>query len=248
MRVAIVENMENTHIGALGKALEEAQAAIEWFRPWKDGAIPQNIDSYDALIVLGGEQNAIDDEEYPYLPALAALMRRFGDADRSVLGICLGSQVLARGYGSENLLGAAREFAWTDVDVSDAGRDDPLFAELGERFTTFEWHSDTFALPEGAVRLASTPAVPNQCFRVGRAVYGTQFHFEADLQVVKAWNVEFSDQVERLEPGWLGRFPETAARHAGDADRAGLAIARAFVGTIQPADASKAASLAEATA
>lgn len=234
MRVAVVENMRNTHIGALGTALEEAGARIDWYRPWQDGVLPAGLTGYDALVVLGGEQSAVDDEEHPYLPVLARLMREFGDAGKSVLGICLGSQVLARAYGAENILSATREFGWTPVDVTEEGGADPLTAELGTRFPIFEWHSDTFTLPHGAIRLASTAAVPNQCFRIGRAVYGAQFHFEADSAVVDRWNSEFSELVEVLEPGWLARFPEVAAKHAADADRAGLAIARAFVRTIQP--------------
>lgn len=233
MQVAVVENMPNTHIGALGDALHEAGAVLDWFRPWKDHALPEGFDRYDALVVLGGEQSAVDDQAYPYLPALAALMREFGDAGKSVLGICLGSQILARAYGAENILDATREFGWTPVDVTADGLADPLFGEIGDRFPIFEWHSDTFTLPPGAIRLASTAALPNQCFRIGRTVYGTQFHFEANLEVVTKWNAEFRDIVESIEPGWHERFPQTAAKHAADADQAGLAIARAFVRIIR---------------
>jgi len=233
MRVAIVENMPNTHIGALGIALAEAGAAIDWYRPWNDGALPAGPAAYDALVVLGGEQSAVDDEDYPYLPALAALMRSYGDAEKSVLGICLGSQVLARGYGAENILNGTLEFGWKPVAVTGEGRSDLLFEDLEGAFPIFEWHSDTFTLPAGAIRLASTEAVPNQCFRIGRAVYGAQFHFEANSSVVDRWNVEFRELAETLEPGWHERFPQASAKYSADADRAGLALARAFVRTIK---------------
>src|SRR5262245_37578886 len=105
MRVAIVENMEHTPLGALGIALEEAGAEIDWFRPWDGEALPGGVAAHDALVVLGGEQSACDDETHPYLPALAQLMRRFEEADKAVLGICLGGQLLARAYEAENLLG-----------------------------------------------------------------------------------------------------------------------------------------------
>ncbi len=118
MRVAVVENMKNTGLGALARALEEAGAEIEWFRVWRDGSLPQDISGHDALVVLGGEQSALDDETHPHLPELVRLTRRFGDAGKAVLGICLGSQILARAYGADNLLGAAREFGWHSIGVT----------------------------------------------------------------------------------------------------------------------------------
>ncbi|MGO7589656.1 type 1 glutamine amidotransferase [Rhizobium leguminosarum] len=233
MRVAVIENMRNTGLGALAAALGEAGAEIEWFRVWQDGILPKDISGHDALVVLGGEQSALDDETHPYLPELARLTRRFGDAGKAVLGICLGSQILARAYGADNHLGIAREFGWHGIGVTAEGRADPLLSALGGEFTIFEWHADTFSLPEGAVHLASSPVAENQAFRIGRAVYGTQFHFEANSDVVAQWKAEFPDTIARIAPGWLENHAELAARHGGAADAAGLAIARAWVSLIE---------------
>ncbi|MBB3612085.1 type 1 glutamine amidotransferase [Rhizobium sp. BK602] len=233
MRVAIVENMKNTPLGALGIALSEAGAEIEWFRPWDGEALPQDGSAHDALVVLGGEQSARDDHTHPYLPELARLMRRFESEDKAVLGICLGSQILARAYDAENLLGAAREFGWTTVGLTEEGKADPLLSGVGDAFTIFEWHSDTFTLPAGAVHLATNDVARNQAYRIGRAAYGTQFHFEANAEVVDGWRTEFAVTIERIAPGWLARYPEIATRDAAAAEVAGLAIARAWVGTIR---------------
>jgi GMP synthase (glutamine-hydrolysing) len=235
MRVAVIENMKNTQLGALGVALDEAGAVIEWFRPWNGEELPADISAHDALVVLGGEQSAVDDAVHPYLPDLVRLSKSFGDAGKAVLGICLGSQILARAYGAENRLGAAREFGWKAIEVTGAGKNDPLLAALSDGFTIFEWHADTFSLPRGAVRLASSSVAENQAFRVGRAVYGTQFHFEANTSVVEAWKADFPATIERIEPGWLEHYPDIAAEHAANADIAGLAIARAWVRMIEPA-------------
>jgi GMP synthase (glutamine-hydrolysing) len=231
-RVAVIENMEISHLGQLGVALGEAGAQIEIFRPWKGDALPRNDANHDAIIVLGGEQNARDDLTHPYLPALAALMRCFGDADKAVLGVCLGSQILARAYGAENHFGNAREFGWHSISINEDGRADPLLAGLDDRFLTFQWHGDTFTLPDGAVRLASTQKVANQAFRIGRATYGTQFHFEANGQVVDDWRVKFSHQIPALEPGWLERYAELKELHGPHSDASGLAIAKAWVSLI----------------
>ena len=233
MRVAVIENMRNTGLGALAVALNEAGANIEWFRPWQGDILPAGISDHDALVVLGGEQSALDDETHPYLPELVRLARRFGDGDKAVLGICLGSQILARAYGADNQLGTACEFGWHRIGITGEGRADPLLSGLGGEFTIVEWHADTFSLPEGAVRLASSPVAENQAFRIGRAVYGTQFHFEADITVVEEWKADFPETIERIAPGWLENYAELAARHAGAADAAGLAIARAWVSLIE---------------
>ena len=233
MRVAVVENTRVSHLGQVGVALEEAGADLDIFRPWDGGALPDGIDDHDALVVLGGEQNALDDETHPYLPELARLMRAFGDAGKAVLGICLGSQILARAYGGENKLDAAREFGWHEVRLTDEAATDPVLRTVGDRFPIFQWHSDTFSLPEGAVRLATNDTTRNQAFRVGRAAYGTQFHFEASRSVVDAWNAEFISMMVSLDPDWPARHPQMAEEHGRLADEVGLTLARAWVRQIR---------------
>ena len=233
MRVAIIENMENTRLGVVQQALNEVDADIEWFKPYLDGCLPADIHQHDALIVPGGWQNALDDDNAPFLPSLTSLMRRFGDAGKSVLGICLGGQLLARAYGAENHLGTACEFSWTTLNVTEDGKDDPLFAGLGAQFPSFEWHMDTFSLPEQALRLVSGTVVENQCFRVGRAAYGMQFHVEANAAVVTAWAKECRHDIEQIAPDWLEYHAQAAAaQFAKTAECASLSIARAFVQTI----------------
>ncbi|HLP66385.1 MAG TPA: type 1 glutamine amidotransferase [Rhizobium sp.] len=229
MRVAIVENMPFTQHGLVGVALREAGAAIEVIRAFAGEPLPADIHDHDALVVFGGEQNARDDHIHPYLPALAGVMKNFGEAGKAVLGICLGSQVLARAYGGENLIGAAPEFGWRDIMLADGARSDPVLSHLGRQFVSFQWHDDTFTLPQGATRLAENDIAQNQGFRIGRAAYGMQFHFEADHPVVEEWIRLFPAHVERKAPGWLARHPEHAARHAAKADASGLEIARAWV-------------------
>lgn len=230
MRVAIVENTLITHHGQVGVALHEAGARIEVFRPWKDGLLPD--DDHDALVVFGGEQAATDDHTHPYLPDLARLMRERAEAGRAVLGICLGSQILARGLGGQNHLGVAREFGWCPVEVTDAGRDDPVLGAIPPRFSIFQWHSDTFSLPEGVVHLAQSGVARHQAFRFGRAAYGMQFHFEANRAVVRDWSREFPQLIATLDPDWAASHQMRAEREGAAADLDGLSIARAWVALI----------------
>lgn len=229
MRVAIIENTRVTHHGQVGVALHEQAAKLDLYKPWSDNRLPAP-DSFDALVVFGGEQTARDDHTHPYLPALATLMRQAGEDGKAVLGICLGAQLLARGLGAENRIGAAPEFGWCDVTLTAEGRADPVLSHLPATFPIFQWHSDTFTLPAGTTRLAGSPIAQNQCFRLNRATYATQFHFEASRAVVADWNRTFPETVERMNPGWLGtHHPERAPVQGALADAHGIAIARAWV-------------------
>lgn len=232
MRVAVVENTVVSHLGQVGVALEEAGAEVVLYRPYRGEDLP-DVTRYDGLVVLGGEQSALDDHIHPYLPALAARMRQAAEEDKAVLGICLGSQILARAFGGTNLLGQTPEFGWHRVQRTADGEADPVLAALPAEFPIFEWHSDTFTLPEGAVRLAENPAVQNQAFRIGRAAYGTQFHFEASRAVVSQWSRDFGHLMEAMSPGWIKQYPDHAANDGVHADEAGLAIARAWVAQIR---------------
>lgn len=231
MRVAIVENTRVTHHGQVGVALHEAAALIDIYRPWTGQPLPVTVDA-DALVVFGGEQAATDDDIHPYLPALARLMAAYTDAARPVLGICLGAQLLARAFGAENHLGTAPEFGWVDVGLTESGRADPVLSVLPESFPVFQWHSDTFTLPDGAVRLASTAMATNQAFRIGRATYGMQFHFEASRAVVADWLRHFPDSIARLAPDWSDRHSDLAETRGKAADAHGLALARAWTALI----------------
>lgn len=231
-RVLIVENYPETDLGQIGVALDERAVETHMVRPWKGETLPDSPDGFHGIVVLGGEQSALDDHSHPYLPDLAKLMRDFGDSDQPVLGICLGSQILARAHGGENLLGIAPEFGWHGIDLTDAAGDDPVLSAVPSRFPIFEWHSDTFTLPPGALHLATSGAVINQCFRIGRASYGMQFHFEANRHVVEAWRQRHPETIDRIRPGWLDLYEAHVAAHADEADAAGLAIARAWAGLL----------------
>lgn len=231
MRVAIIENTRITHHGQVGVALHERAALIDLWKPWTGHPLPTTPEA-DALVVFGGEQAATDDDTHPYLPALADLMAAYTSADKPVLGICLGSQVLARAYGAENHLGTAPEFGWVDVALTDDGRADPVLSCLPDQFPIFQWHSDTFSLPKGAAHLAQSATAPHQAFRIGRATYGTQFHFEASRPVVADWLRRFPDLVDSMAPGWASRHTDLAATLGHEADAHGLALARAWVNLI----------------
>ena len=233
MRVVVIQNFDDTGLGQVGTALEEAGATLDIRCAHHGDSLPATADGHDALVVLGGGQNALDDENSPWFPILLDLLRNFAEADKPILGICLGCQLLARAYGAANQIGGAEEFGWRHVALTDAAACDPVFGVLPSEFPIFQWHDDTFTLPAGAVRLAGNAVAANQAFRIGRASYGIQFHFEADRELVRSWNAAFASTIAASHPDWNSRYEREAECHGAAADATGLAIARAWVRTIR---------------
>jgi len=235
MRVLVIYNFDGCRLGQIGTALTEAGIGIDLVRAHVGEMLPGGPEAYHGMVVLGGVQNALADDTSPWLPKLLDLMCAFAESGRSLLGVCLGSQLLARAYGGTNIIGGASEFGWQPVELTPAGAADPLFAGTPASFPIFQWHNDTFTLPPGTNRLATGAAVPNQAFRIGRAAYGVQFHFEADRSLVEEWNREYAGYLAEHQPGWAGRHPAEAGRFGPASDAAGLAIARNWVRTLKTA-------------
>jgi GMP synthase-like glutamine amidotransferase len=232
MRILMIDHFEGSEAGIVGRALVDAGAVIDRRAPYRGEPLPTDADGHDALVSFGGPQNALDDARFPYLAPLAALTAQFGAANKAVLGICLGSQVIARGHGATNILGRPIEFGWREVRPTAEGRADPVISALGDGAPVFHWHSDTFTLPPGAAHLASSDHTATQAFRIGRAVYGIQFHFEADTAIVTDWSTAFPEIVETAHPGWLDALPVLSQSLGRQAEQVGRRLADGFIARV----------------
>ncbi|MEL4377047.1 type 1 glutamine amidotransferase [Brucella cytisi] len=232
MGVLVVQNYDGSGLGQIEPILVNAGHSIDLRHPYNGDSLPSDDNGYQALIILGGEQNALADAECRYFPHLLELIRRFGDHDKAVLGICLGSQLVARAYGGENILDRPMEFGWQEIRLTEEGKSDPVLSAAGDIFPIFHWHRDTFSLPKQALHMAISDMTPHQAYRIGRAVYGTQFHFEANTQLVDEWNGQLSELIAGFAPDWALQYPELAKKFGAQADAAGAALAKAWVNQI----------------
>jgi GMP synthase (glutamine-hydrolysing) len=141
----------------------------------------------DLLVVLGGPIGAYEDDRYPLLrDELRILETRMASA-RPTLGICLGAQLMARALGARVYPGPAKEIGWAPLALTAEGRRSALCHLDASATPVLHWHGDTFDLPAGATRLASTPITANQAFSVGANLLGLQFHAEADARRIEQW-------------------------------------------------------------
>lgn len=229
MHFLVVENYPHTELGVLGRVAEAEGHTWQSVRAHEGEALPREIEAFAGLVVLGGAQNALADDAFPHLPRVCELIRGFHQVDKPVLGICLGSQLVARAFGGGNLLDLPVEFGWREVTPMPAGREDPVLKALGTGAPQFHWHTDTVSLPENAVHLATSAMTPVQAFRLGRATYAVQFHFETGLAEVRNWSEQFADEISAHTPDWPDRFETEAARHAAAAEETGEALSRAWL-------------------
>lgn len=152
--------------------------------------------SASLMVILGGPINACDDARYPTLGPLAGLIEKRIKAGLPTLGICLGAQLIARVLGARVYAAPQAEIGWTPLTLTDAGRASALRHLDGETTSMLHWHGDTFDLPQGATRLASTPLCENQAFAWGKHVLGLQCHPEV--------------RADRFEPWLIGHAAEIA--------------------------------------
>lgn len=211
-RILVVQNHNSGTPGHLGETLAALGAALDIVTPPDGDTLPSRSEAYAGMVVLGGPQDALNDSEYPYYPPLLDLMRKFHAEDRPILGVCLGGQLLARAFGAPLALGGPREIGFVPISAMPEASADPVFHDLGTGFPIFAWHTDSFAVPGEAVHLASGQDYPAQAFRIGRASYGVQFHFEVTRAIVDSW-VEGCPWLIEQEPAFLERLPGDLDRH-----------------------------------
>lgn len=150
-------------------------------------SLPDRLDGIDALVVMGGPMNAYEEDEYPFLRQEDMLLRQAIAEDVPVMGVCLGAQLLAKAAGARVYRSPVPEFAWSHVQLTPAGRRDPLFDGIDTDMLVFQWHADTFDVPASGELIVTSPPVPNQAIRVGRRAYGLQFHIELDRRLLDLW-------------------------------------------------------------
>jgi GMP synthase-like glutamine amidotransferase len=141
--------------------------------------MPPSINDLDWLVVMGGPMNIYEEDQYPWLKAEKAVLRKAIAGGKTVIGICLGAQLIADALGAQVFQGEHKEIGWFPIELTPAGEESEIFGFLPRCLPVFHWHGDTFTLPAGAVHLARSEGCENQAFLYDGRVLGLQFHLES---------------------------------------------------------------------
>jgi GMP synthase (glutamine-hydrolysing) len=236
MRVLVLQHIACEPPGVYEDVLR-ARGALVDRRELDEGDRLPDRSEFDAIVAMGGPMSVNDEAELPWLTEEKRLI---GDSVRDGVpfwGACLGVQLLAASLGARVYPGPEPEVGLLPVQLTPEALNDPVFAALPRDLVTLQWHGDTFELPDGAVRLAGSPAYANQAFRVANA-YGVQFHLEVSTEMAREWAdvPSYANALERvLGPGGFeSLLAEFERQRAGMLEHGRLLFERWLDGVAAP--------------
>jgi GMP synthase (glutamine-hydrolysing) len=191
--VCVMQHVLAEGLGHIEDCLRAEKLTVEVCKIFDGQSVPKGMEGFQALVVLGGPMSVNERENLPYLADEMKLMEQAMKERKPVLGICLGSQMLASVLGGGVKKAPGKEIGWHAVRLNDASVNDGLWAGVPRSFQAFHWHGEVFDLPVGAIPLASSEMTGVQAFRYGKNAYGILFHLEVTLGMIE---------------GMLGQFPE----------------------------------------
>ncbi len=204
LRLHYLQHVSFEGLGQIRPWAEKVGAAISATRFHEGQPLP-GVDSFDVLVIMGGPMSTGDTDRHPWLVREKQFIREAIAAGKAALGICLGAQLIAAALGARVYPNTHREIGWFDIQRSPAGADHAIGSCLPPQLKVFHWHGDTFDLPEGALRIASSTACRNQGFVLGPRVVGLQFHLETTPESLEAL---IANGGEDLKPGPYVQSPE----------------------------------------
>jgi GMP synthase (glutamine-hydrolysing) len=229
----VVQHVESVPAGLLGQSLAAAGARLTTWAASQQPHPPQ--EPYDGLVVLGGPMQSWDDDAFPHLQRVMALIRQFHHQGKPVLGICLGAQLIARAFGAAVYTHTAPELGFTPLFPVAQFAPEPWLQAFPAGIPMLEWHSDTFDLPAGADWLMASDSCKHQAFRLGASTYGLQFHPEATLEIVQGWWNFLSESVKSQSPQLLDQVQQQFVQYETQAAQFTAVLAQSWLAQVQTA-------------
>lgn len=191
MRVYVLQHVPFEELGNIQPWLAQQNAEVHYCRLYANDPLP-DVNETDLLIVLGGPMSVNDESHYPWLVAEKAFLAQAIAAEKPIVGICLGAQLIANSQGARIYSNYAKEIGWFDITAVAASGD---VLPLPATMHVFHWHGETFELPAKAVLLASSVACNNQIFQLGQRVIGLQCHLETTADNARSMVLHCADEL-----------------------------------------------------
>jgi len=195
MTVLIVKHVDLEGPGAIEDCLKQEAISYRTLNLQRKERFPR-LDDFHHVVLLGGPMNVDEEDLHPFLREEDLFIKEAIQRGKSVLGICLGAQLIAKALGARVFRAPLKEIGWRDVLLTVEGSEDPLFSLLPKRFSVFHWHGDTFELPSRANLLATSTFVPHQAFRYAENVYALQFHLEVTRAMIRGWITSYEEEFD----------------------------------------------------
>ena len=192
--ILVIQNIGCEHLGNLSRLFESDGYNVLLLNSQKD-LIPKDLISYSGIIILGGPMSVYDN--YEYLKDQQKLIKKAVDMKIPTLGVCLGSQLIAEAMGGKVYPGNLKEIGWHDIEITENGSRDIFNGIATFKNKVFQWHGDTFQLPESAIILAKSDTYI-QAFRINTAI-GIQFHIEVNESMIEEWIRIYSKEIMDLK-------------------------------------------------
>ena len=186
MHALIVTHHPEEGPGLLNAILRERRWKTDEVGLWNGYEFPDPA-PFHLLILMGGPMSVNDDDLHPFLFEEKAFVRRWIEEGKATMGICLGAQLIAHCLGGRVYKGPHEEIGWYKAMLTDEGGRDPCLGSFPVHFPVFQWHGETFDLPDNTVLLATNQKYPHQVFRYGDLTYAFQFHLEVTDDMVRSW-------------------------------------------------------------
>lgn len=196
--ILVIQQAEHEDPGAFAETAGRLDVGLRVVRVWLGEPVPRNPGAHPAVLIMGGAMNVGEVERYPFLADEMKLVRQCVARRKPLLGICLGSQLIAAALGARVYAGPVKEIGWHALTLTPEAQRDPLFEGFPSEQTVFQWHGQTFDLPAGAMRLAGSAAFHNQAYRLGECAWGIQYHLETTAAHVRDWIEHGTDEYAGL--------------------------------------------------
>lgn len=198
-RWVIIQQSSSETPGNLTRWLQEYDQDVEVIQAWHQSLFPA-MEGAAGLVLMGGTMSANDKAGYPFFNQEIQIVKDWYRSDRPLLGICLGAQIMALALGRRVYPGEKPEIGWFPITFREGDQLDPIFQGFTTGLHVFQWHYDTFDLPDTIRPQASSPLYRNQAFRVGKRAYGLQFHPEMNTDLILHWIDLHRKKLLRLDP------------------------------------------------